>query len=245
MIIDGVKIAQEREEKLKGRVKPGIKLAILVFKDDRAGQVYSRLKQEVGERLGIEVITSSDSGKLKEWNQDKSIQGIMIQRPGFKGEEWENQWRGLVGQIPLAKDVDGLRDDSKFIQATVRAVEVILQSLPPRSGNVVVVGRGMVGRKLAERYQVLELSSKDQNLEEKIKSADILISATGKQGLIKPGMVKPGVVVIDVGWPRGDVDFKTVKDVAGWITPVPGGVGPISVICLLENLAEAVYNQAL
>ena len=243
MIIDGEKLAREKEAQLKLKVKPGLKLAILVFKDDRAGQVYSRLKQEAGKRLGIEVIISNEPTKLAEWNQDASIQGVMIQRPGYRGKEFEKQWAQLVETIVPSKDVDGLRDNSYFIQATVRAVEVILRTLPLRSDNVVIVGSGMVGRRLAVRFQALELSSRDKNLGNKTKEADILISCTGREKLITAEMVKPGAIVIDVGWPKGDVDFEAVKNKAGWITPVPGGVGPVTVVCLLENLVSTVYNS--
>lgn len=245
MIIDGVKIAEEREQKLKARVKPGTKLAILVFKADRAGQVYSRLKAEVAARLGIEVIKSSDPAMLTKWNQDNSIQGVMIQRPGYRGKEFEAQWIKLVGEINPKKDVDGLRENSFFIQATVRAVEEILETVPFRNGTkkIVVVGRGMVGKKLAARLKGIGISSKDEKLTEKTREADILISATGREGLIKTEMVKPGATVIDVGWPKGDVDFEAVKNVAGAITPVPGGVGPVTVICLLENLVNSHYTS--
>ncbi|MEK7513781.1 MAG: bifunctional 5,10-methylenetetrahydrofolate dehydrogenase/5,10-methenyltetrahydrofolate cyclohydrolase, partial [Patescibacteria group bacterium] len=236
---------REKEAQLKPKVKPGTKLAILVFKDDQAGQVYSRLKQEAGKRLGIEVITSSDTGKLTEWNQDELIQGVMIQRPGYRGKEFEKQWAQLVETIVPSKDVDGLRENSPFIQATVRAVEVILKTVPFRNGTekIVVVGRGMVGRKLAVRLKGLELSSRDKDLKNKTREADILISCTGREKLITAEMVKPGATVIDVGWPKGDVDFAVVKNVAGAITPVPGGVGPVTVVCLLENLANSRYTS--
>jgi len=129
------------------------------------------------------------------------------------------------------------------VPATVKAVEKILYKFKlDRAGkHIVVVGRGMIGRQLAARFEVQELSSKDKNLQEKVKEADVLITACGRQGLIKA--VKPGAIVIDLGWPKGDVDFAAVKNIAGWITPVPGGVGPVTVICLLENLVEAVYNR--
>jgi len=84
--------------------------------------------------------------------------------------------------------------------------------------------------------------SRTVNLSNFTKTADILISATGKAGLITKEMVKPGAVVIDVGYPKGDVDFENVKSVASFITPVPGGVGPLTVISLLENTLEMCYN---
>ena len=237
MIIDGVKIAREIEARLKF---PGTTpcLAVLVFKDDAAGQLYARLKAEAAQRLGIKFIQSKDETMIGKWNQDDSIHGILIQRPGYRGQEFEKYWDKLVLKIAPEKDVDGLRPDSKFIPATVKAVEKILATLPPRGGNVLVVGRGMIGKQLAARFQVSAISSKAKNLEEKCHQADILITACGRENLIKT--VKPGAVVIDIGWPKGDVDFDSIKAVAGAITPVPGGVGPVTVVCLLENLLRAV-----
>ena len=163
----------------------------------------------------------------------------MIQRPGYRGQEFEKYWGQLVNKINPAKDVDGLRPDSKFIPATVRAVEKILTSvnIPPR-GGMLIVGRGMIGRALTKRLNAKNISSHDENLTKLCLAADILITASGRQGLIKT--VKPGAVVIDLGWPKGDVDFEAVKNIAGTITPVPGGVGPVTVVCLLENLRHGV-----
>jgi methylenetetrahydrofolate dehydrogenase (NADP+)/methenyltetrahydrofolate cyclohydrolase len=101
----------------------------------------------------------------------------------------------------------------------------------------------MIGRALAKRLKAKVISSRADDLVNQTQQADILICCSGREGLIKT--VKPGAVVIDVGWPKGDVDFEAVVKVAGAITPVPGGVGPVTVICLLENLVKAVYNQAL
>jgi len=253
VIIDGVKLAAAKEADLRQKAPPGLKLAILAFKADRAGQVYSRLKAEAGARAGIEVARfnfdwqeiKQMKAKLKELNRDNSYAGIMIQRPGYRGKEFEKYWRQLVSEIAPEKDVDGLRDDSLFVPATVKAVELLLDKfVNDRQPNyILVVGRGTIGRGLAKRLKVKNISSQDPDLVKLSLEADILISCSGKMGLIK--VVKPGAVVIDVGWPKGDVDFSAVKKVAGAITPVPGGVGPITVICLLENLIEAVYNQEI
>lgn len=237
-IIDGVKIAREIEARLKF---PGITpcLAVLVFKDDAAGRLYARLKAEAARHLGIKFIQSEDEAVIDRWNRDDSIHGILIQRPAYRGEEFEAHWQELVNRIVPQKDVDGLRPDSKFVPATVKAVEEILASVntPPWRG-ILIVGRGMVGRALAKRLNAKNISSKDKNLEAKSRKAEILISACGRENLIKT--VKPGAVVIDAGWPKGDVDFDTVKADARAITPVPGGVGPVTVACLLENLLLTV-----
>ncbi|PIP88158.1 hypothetical protein COW80_01755, partial [Candidatus Beckwithbacteria bacterium CG22_combo_CG10-13_8_21_14_all_01_47_9] len=88
--------------------------------------VYSRLKSEAAARVGINIVKSNSDSVLDEWNRDKSIHGILIQRPGWRGEAFEKYWQELVGKIAPDKDVDGLRADSKFVPATVKAVEKIL-----------------------------------------------------------------------------------------------------------------------
>lgn len=235
-IIDGVKIAREIEARLKIPT-PAPCLAVLVFKDDAAGQLYARLKAEAARRLGIKFIQSEDETIIGKWNQDDSIHGILIQRPAYRGEKFEAHWQELVNKIAPQKDVDGLRPDSPFVPATVRAVELILKSIAA-AGKMLIIGRGIIGRALAKRLNAKSISSKDKNLEVESRKADILITACGRGNLIK--IVKPGAVVIDVGWPKGDVDFDSVKAVVRAITPVPGGVGPVTVVCLLENLLLAV-----
>jgi len=255
MIINGVKLAAAREtalaEKVRQLKQKGVipQLAVLVLPGDAGGETYAGLKQAAAARLGIKFKKIASAEEIKELNRDPAVHGIMIQRPGYKGEEFEKEWAQLVKTIVPSKDVDGLREDSPFTQATVRAVE----NIPFRNGmtirngikgrKIVIVGRGMVGRKLSQRLKAKNISSKDPNLIKMSLEADVLISCCGRPGLIKT--VKPGAVVIDVGWPKGDVDFNAVKKIAGAITPVPGGIGPITVVCLLENLVKAVYNQAL
>lgn len=234
-IIDGWKIAREIEARLKIPT-PAPRLAVLAFKDDAAGQLYARLKAEAAERLGIKFIQSQNETMIGKWSRDDSIHGILIQRPAYSGDKFEAHWQELVGKIAPQKDVDGLRLDSPFVPATVRAVEITLRS--GIRSKTLIVGRGMIGRALAKRLDAKIISSKDPNLVKLCLDADVLITASGRPGLIKT--VKPGAVVIDVGWPKGDVDFETVKEIAGAITPVPGGVGPVTVACLLENLLRAV-----
>ena len=250
MIIDGNKLAEEREKLLKPSQR--LKLKILVMEDDEAGLVYSRLKKEAGERLGIEVETAHED-KLEEWSADPTVKGIMIQRPGLSwgrkrgmGEEkFEVWWQGLVNKIEKNKDVDGLRDDSPFIQATVKAVEEILKSITYdiSQGKTVIVGKGMVGKKLKQRLGGENISSRDKDLGTVTQTADLLISCCGREKIIRAEMIKTGVVVVDIGWPKGDVDLEAVRDKVRAITPVPGGVGPVSVICLLENLVKAGYTR--
>lgn len=236
-LIDGRAIAAQIEAQLKAKVPPGLTLAILVLPDDQAGQTYTRLKIAAAGRVGIKVITAADPEVLDSWAADSLVSGILIQYPGWQGLEFARKWQGWINKIPLQKDVDGLRPDSPFVPATVKAVEKLI---PPR-GGMLVIGRGMVGKSLSQRLKVKCLSSRDPGLAASVRQADVLITACGRPGLIKA--VKPGATVIDCGWPKGDVNFDAVKNTAGAITPVPGGVGPVTVACLLENLVEAVYNR--
>lgn len=274
LIIDGVKLAAKRENKLKERLmilfRHGemLQLVSLVMKNDEAGRLYSRLKQEAAERLGLifreKVIEKPEEIKvitdfLEKLNQDDQVTGIMIQRPGvswgerqFKTRErFETWWQKLVGKIESKKDVDGLTKNSPFVPATIKAVESLIDNFGDvgiENYRLVVVGsRGLVGRGLVKRLKAKGFLVKGIDLSEAIgkatAAADVLISATGQPGLITERMVKPGAVVIDVGFPKGDVRFGEVKHKALAITPVPGGVGPLTVISLLENLVEAEYSS--
>jgi len=268
-VIDGNKLAEQKEAelkkkveafKLKGRV---FKLAGLVMKADEAGLLYCRLKAEAAERVGIEfekqVVDEPEVekivGLIEKYNQDDRVQGIMVQRPGvnwgkqqgMRRSEFEAWWERIVGVIDLKKDVDGLRQDSRFTMATVKAVAGVLELAGVRKAKVVVVGsRGLIGRRLIKYlgdkgFEVKGVDVDEGDLGRVTKEAEVVVSATGQAGLIKTEMVKPGVVVIDVGWPKGDVEFETVKEKAGVITPVPGGIGPLTVVSLLENLLEVGY----
>lgn len=271
VIIDGEQLALSLEFQLKQQVEvlkiKGIrpKLAVLVMADDAAGQLYCRLKQAAAQRVGIELEKHEFSfqelklimQKISDLNRDHQVQGIMIQHPGINWgkkhrlnrRSFEMWWRQLAEVIAADKDVDGLRENSKFIPATVRAVKLILsiyKSVGDRKTDyIVVVGsQGMIGRQLVRRLKAFGVDVETKELAKITKKADILISCTGKQNLIKADMVKVGATVIDVGWPKGDVDFDQVKEKARVITPVPGGVGPITVVCLLENLVNCLYTSS-
>jgi methylenetetrahydrofolate dehydrogenase (NADP+)/methenyltetrahydrofolate cyclohydrolase len=232
VIIDGNRIAQEKLESLKKGVagmarKP--KLAIVLVGDDPASKIYVNLKVKKAAKIGIETEIRQDL--------DTDADGIIVQLPG--GE-------GLIDHIPLEKDVDGLRKGSSFLPATVRAV---LELVENKNGQWVIVGQGrLVGRPLADllkskSLKVITCDINTPDLKSETLKGDILVVATGVPNLIKADMVKSGAVVIDCGAPRAEVDFENVKNVAGAITPVPGGVGPMTVISLLENLVEATYNN--
>lgn len=258
IVFDGNSFAKVKEQQLtqkvftikENRITP--KLVSILVGDDPASILYTALKRKAAERIGaimeVKILDSAISSEeiiegIKKLNDDTSVHGIMIQMPlpahlkPYRDE--------IVNSIKVEKDVDGLRENSNFIPATVKAVVLIMKEASKYLfDNVVVVGSsGMVGKPLVKllkelEYKVIGVDIDTPNLEEKTKKADLIISATGKAGLITPEMVKDGVVVIDVGSPKPDVELEVAKK-ASFITPVPGGVGPVTIISLLDNLIIA------
>jgi methylenetetrahydrofolate dehydrogenase (NADP+)/methenyltetrahydrofolate cyclohydrolase len=266
-IFDGKLFAQNKSEILKNKIldlnTKGVfpHLASMLIGDSEASKLYVGLKKKAGEKLGVEVdiyylpesTKKSDLETLiKLLNEDRGVNGIMIQLPipGPLSEYKEE----LINLIDGKKDVDGLRTDSRFVHPTSKAAIDILnfakQQKEVRDMNlktVCVVGStGMVGAPLVtelekQNYDVIGCDSQTTDLQEKTLKADVVISATGVAGLIKPDMVKENAVVIDIGSPKGDFNPSTSLR-ASFFTPVPGGVGPVTIISLLENLAESVTN---
>jgi methylenetetrahydrofolate dehydrogenase (NADP+)/methenyltetrahydrofolate cyclohydrolase len=226
MIFDGKAFAEEIISKLPHKTclpagrKP--KLAIFLDPNNVSGAKYVERKMKLAIRLGVEVVMNKIDG-------DET--GIMVQLPHPNAKE-------LIAQIPPEKDVDGLKEDSKFLPAAVHAVQTVLSAKCQVLGKTIcIVGsKGFIGRKLMKvlgiRYSVFGMDKEDFD-PEKIKEFDIVISATGQEGLIKD--IKAGAVCIDLGFPKGDFDPK-VAEKASFFTPVPGGVGPVTVACLFENL---------
>ena len=252
-IFDGRAAAAEIEERL-AQVVAGMdkkpKLVSIVVGDDKASHLYVDLKGEAAKRVGIDfekVEYKNIDGlidRIEDLNKDRSVAGIMVQMP--LPDIVRHKTMEVVSAIAPEKDVDGLTGKSKFLPATVKAVLKILDDRCQVSDKkIVVVGRSMVvGRPLAQELmrrgtEVTVAHSQTADLGEVTRGAEILISATGKPGLITADMVKSGAVVIDVGEPKGYV-AEDVYKVASFITPVPGGVGPMTVACLLENVMEAV-----
>jgi len=248
------------------------KLASIVIGDEGGGRLYQSLKKKAAERIGAKVEIKSLSSSInleevvnliKKLNADKLVHGIMVQLPLPKKFSQSDRDK-IISAIAKEKDVDGLRDDSPYLAPAVKAVLAAIKETPPlkvRSYKVVVVGaEGFVGQKIVKvlkgkGYQVdgVDIETKDPvkpqqgwshrvSLKLKTKNADILISATGREGLITGNMVKSGAVVIDVGSPKGDVKFDEVVKKASFMTPVPGGIGPVTISCLLENLVEAASS---
>lgn len=256
----------------KTEVKPG--LAVVLIGDNPASQTYVRSKSKKSVEVGFysEVIErpaniSQEEAALiiKELNQRRDINGILIQLPLPKHLK-ESE---LIELIDPSKDVDGLHPMSvgklcagleTFIPCTPYGIKELLirNKIDTRGKEAVIVGRSnIVGKPMAQLLlqkgeggdaTVTICHSRTKNIEEVTRRADILIAAIGSPLFIKDNMVKPGVVVIDVGINRvenplsskgyilvGDVDFEPVKEIASAITPVPGGVGPMTIAMLLKN----------
>ncbi|MBP6057157.1 MAG: bifunctional methylenetetrahydrofolate dehydrogenase/methenyltetrahydrofolate cyclohydrolase FolD [Nitrosomonas sp.] len=252
-----------RAEKLiqSGR-KPG--LAVIIVGDNAASGIYVRNKVKACNEIGIhsEVHAFPASAQQNEvlnciqaLNENSNIHGILVQLP--LPSHFENN--RVITSIAVEKDVDGFHlynvgalvtGNTVFSPCTPYGVMVMLERnhIPMVGQHAVVVGRSnIVGKPMA--FMLLEqgatvtiCTSKTRNLSQFTKNADILVVATGKPRMITAEMVKPGAVVIDVGINRlpdgklcGDVDYESVREIAGYITPVPGGVGPMTITMLLCN----------
>ena len=251
-------------------VRPG--LAVIVVGDDPASQVYVRNKVKACEDVGFHSVLERYPAELDEaqllariatLNADPSIHGILVQLPLPKHIAADR----VLEAIASEKDVDGFHVANAgalmvgaplFKPCTPYGCMKMLESIeyPLRGARAVVIGASnIVGKPMAMLLlqagaTVTICNSKTKDLSAHTKEADILVVATGKPKMITGNMIKPGAVVIDVGINRlpdgklcGDVDFDTAKYVAGWITPVPGGVGPMTITMLLMNTLEAVERS--
>ena len=267
-VLDGKKIAAQIRDRLKRnvaklRTKPT--LAIVLVGEEPASEIYVRRKELAAREIGCNFRLIQKPATIKQLelekivgtlNRDKEISGIVVQQPLPKQIEADV----IDCLVDPRKDVDGLNPLSPFIPATTRGIFELLDAYKIRieGKKAVVVGRSkLVGLPtvlefLKRNATVTICHSKTADLTAETRQADILVVAVGKPKLIKAGMVKSGAVVVDVGINRlaisnkrqatrivGDVDFESVKKVASYITPVPGGVGPMTVAGLLSNLVEA------
>lgn len=244
-------------------------LVIIQIGDDPASDVYVARKAAFGKSIGAQVTiaklphdttTEKVLEQIAEYNRNMSVHGIIVQLPISAHLNKEM----LINAINPKKDVDGLtavnvwklmdNDASGIVSATARGVTALLNaySIDIEGAHVVIVGDSLlVGKSCAvhllnQNATVTICHDKTKNLAALTKQADILIVAVGKPGLISHFHVSPGQVVIDIGITRqadgsvvGDVDFESVKDIVAAITPVPGGVGPMTVVALFENLIAA------
>ena len=244
------------------------RIDIMLVGDDYASQMYVSMKEKKALDLRIlvnihtfdkEILQAQLIKLIKELNNENEVDGIMVQLPM---PEHINESEVLESILP-SKDVDGLtstnlgklfkNDSSAIPPATAKGVIKLLDNYDVQieGKRAVVIGRGDIsGLPIAAMLQnknatVTICHSHTQNLKDICKDADILVSSIGRPEYINSEYVKKGIVVIDVGTNRnsegklvGDVDFNSVKDIAGYITPVPGGVGPMTIACLFDNLIE-------
>jgi len=261
-----------RCEALKAKgVQPG--LAVVLVGEDPASHIYVRNKERGCEQAGIRsfaVRLPADTdqatleAEIERLNADPEVDGILVQLPLPKGLDEQR----IISLISPGKDVDGFHVQSMgalmigskgFVPCTPKGcMELIKRTGISVSGKeAVVVGRSnIVGKPmamllLAESATVTVCHSRTKDLGEHTRRADILIAAVGRPEMITADMVKPGAVVIDVGINRlpsgkvvGDVDFEGVEKVASYITPVPGGVGPMTIAMLLLNTLESAEARA-
>ena len=278
VLLDGKTLAKEKRENLKKKVeelkkKEGIipGLAIIRVGNDPASEIYVRNKLKACQEVGIYAVEKHFNEEVNEqeiidmiefFNQDKTIDGILVQSPLPKNLDEKK----IVSYILGSKDVDGfgidnlghlLANQEQVLAATPLGILSLLKEykIPIASKKVLIIGRSqIVGRPLAIMFlnrdaTVTIAHSKTKNLKELTLQADILISAVGHPRFITEDMVKEGTVCIDVGINRenghviGDMDFEKIKEKASYITPVPGGVGPMTIVTLLENVYELALKR--
>jgi len=277
-IIDGKAVAKNLRAKIKNKVSkikekgivPG--LAVVLVGEDPASQIYVNNKAKACQECGIksEVFkmpaTTSEEELLRvieKLNKREDMHGILVQLP----LPHQIRDRVIIEAINPLKDVDGLHPlnqgklfagNPALIPCTpygcLKLIESTGCTLPGKKAVIIgrsnLVGKPMAALLLKENATVTVCHSYTQNLAEITRTADILIVAVGRAGLVSGEMIKPGALVLDVGMNRlstgkliGDVDFLSAMKTAGWLTPVPGGVGPMTITMLLENTLEAVYEQ--
>jgi len=248
------------------------KLATVIVGNDPASQMYVRMKHKACEKVGIasvgvelpaDATTRTVVDKVRALNRDGSVDGILVQLPLPSQVDTER----VINAISPEKDVDGYHPENmghlflgkpRFSSCTPAGIMTLLAEyqIPVAGTRAVVAGRSIdVGRPMAALLlnadaTVTICHSKTKDLAEELKRADILVSAVGKPHFITKEMVKEGAVVIDVGINQlegklvGDVDFEAVKEVASAITPVPGGVGPMTIATLMENTFRSAQERA-
>lgn len=258
-------------EKLKAKgINP--KLAVIMVGNDSSSQVYVKNKSKACDYIGVEFeehLLPEDTKQeellnlIEELNNKKEINGILLQSPIPKHLDINEAFR----KISPEKDVDGFHPvnvgklvlgQETFISCTPFGIMKILEdyNIDLEGKHAVVIGRSnIVGKPmsqclLSKNATVTVCHSRTKDLPSITKQADILVAAIGRPCFVTEDMVKPGAVVIDVGINRmedgklkGDVDFETVSQKASYITPVPGGVGPMTIAMLMTNLVKATKNQ--
>lgn len=272
MALEVEKELKQRVEALRERgVVPG--LCVILVGNDPASQTYVANKEKACARLGIhsqtlrmaaETTQAELEASIERANEDEAIHGILVQLP-LPAHLDEHRALALIRP---EKDVDGFhavnmgrlaRGEDCVVACTPKGALHMLKAagVPIAGQNAVVIGRSnIVGKPMAllllqENATVTICHSRTEDLAEHTRRADILVAAVGKPRFVTADMVKEGAAVLDVGINRvdgklcGDVDFEHVKEKAGWISPVPGGVGKMTIAMLMENTVSAAEKAAL
>lgn len=269
-LLEGKPIAERIKEGIKKDIqalgRPPV-LASVQVGDDAGAETYAKSQKKTADALGIDYqfhkLPKDTTEKalidfIRKLNADKSVSGIIIQMP----LPAQIDFKKISSFISPEKDVEGMHPANKIIPCTPAAVIELLNSCcPDVSGKeVVIVGHSeIVGKPLAmlllDKLATVTVchigTSKAGKLEEHVRRAEILIVAVGKAGLIKGSWIKEGAIVIDVGINRvgerivGDVEFDEASKRASFITPVPGGVGPLTVTMLMRNVVAAAKLQGI
>lgn len=253
------------KEKIKEE-KLNITLAIILVGNNEASKLYIKNKEKYCTEIGIKVdkyLLDEDTSEevlinlIKDLNEDEKITGIILQSPVPNGIDFDK----CSGMILPSKDVDGFTKDNVYnlylnkksiLPCTVKGIIKLLEyyNIEINGKNVAIIGRGnIVGKPLAMALEnrnatVSLLHSKTKDLKMFTKDADIVVVACGIPKLLKKEMIKEGSVVIDVGISRvdgkivGDIDFDNIKDIALFVTPNPGGIGPMTIAMIIDNLIE-------
>jgi len=253
------------KEKIKEE-KLNITLAIILVGNNEASKLYIKNKEKYCTEVGIKVdkyLLDEDTSEevlinlIKDLNEDEKITGIILQSPVPNGIDFDK----CSGMILPSKDVDGFTKDNVYnlylnkksiLPCTVKGIIKLLEyyNIEINGKNVAIIGRGnIVGKPLAMALEnrnatVSLLHSKTKDLKRFTKDAEIVVVACGIPKLLKKEMIKEGSVVIDVGISRvdgkivGDIDFDNIKDIALFVTPNPGGIGPMTIAMIIDNLIE-------
>ncbi len=269
MRIDGRAIAQSLLTRLTHEVsdlkRKGITptLAVILVGADPGSVSFVRQKQKTGQAIGGRIVVSRQSSPISNahlqalidgFNNDAHVHGIIVQRPV---PNTTRETATIFNSINPQKDVDGFVPRSPFDVPVAAAVFAILNHVGwNRNQSIVVMGRGETGGKpiaealTAAGHHPSVVHSQTAHPETIIKQADIVISCVGKPHVITADSIKPGAILVSVGVWRdsdgklhGDYEEDDIKDVASWYTPTPGGVGPVNVACLMQNLLKACILQ--
>jgi methylenetetrahydrofolate dehydrogenase (NADP+)/methenyltetrahydrofolate cyclohydrolase len=248
---DAAAFIQARHVQVVAGLEPKPRLAIVRSGSNLAGDQYLKMKRKYGQEIGVEVDLYVESGpaifdRIAALNHDPSVTGVLIQLP--LGDSGLTN-RALAAVDP-AKDIDGLGPDSPFEPGTVKAALWLLASYNVElHGRIVVVGQGrLVGKPLSDRleaqgHEVVRTDIRTPDLGAVTRTADMIFTGTGRPGLIKSDMVKPGTVIVDTGAPSTELDPALFQRADLTITPNPGGVGPMTIVSLFDNLLIAAQQN--